>query len=245
MNTDEHVERAVAIGEGNRGTLELLRNWCAHIVVEKHGSGGLVEQQTGLPIGPRALTCPHAAAPGFIGSDLNFLALDFHDRNCVGCAERKPVGLPNLSILLQEREAARAMQSTNAAHREAEEAAALVTREAVRQSLRCGLAPASADVIDQIGELDHCAHAANADRLVETARLAPEVFTPPLVEYAFALLESGESWFDNAGLRLLRALGADRTRLTRCALLCVPRYFATETAAGILLENVDLVDERP
>jgi hypothetical protein len=69
------------------------------------------------------------------------------------------------------------------------------------------------------------------------------VFTPPLVEYGFTLLESGESWFDNAGLRLLKAVGADRTRLTRCALLCIPRYFAMETAADILLENVELADE--
>jgi hypothetical protein len=102
VTTEKHVERAVAIGERNSSTLELLRNWCAHIVVEKRGGGGLLEQQTGLPIGPRSLTCPHAAARGFIGSDLNFLALDFYDRNCAGCAKRKP----DLSILLQEREAA-------------------------------------------------------------------------------------------------------------------------------------------
>jgi len=154
-----------------------------------------------------------------------------------------PVGLPNLSILVQEREAARATESANTARREAEAAAARGARDAVRQALRCGLAPPFADVVDQIEELDHGADGANADRLVETARLAPEVFTPPLVEYAFTLLESGESWFDNAGLRLLKTLGADRIRLTRCALLCIPRYFAMETAADILLENVELADE--
>jgi hypothetical protein len=190
-------------GERNNSTLELVRNWCAYVEIKKDGAGGIVEQQTGLPIGPRYLTCPHAAAPGFIGSDLTFLALDFHDRNCVGCPNRKPVGQPNLSILVQEREAARATESAYTARREAEAAAARGARDAVRQVLRCGLAPPLADVVDQIEELDH---GANADRLIETARLAPEVFTPPLVEYAFTLLESGESGFDNAGLGLLKTL---------------------------------------
>jgi hypothetical protein len=78
---------------------------------------------------------------------------------------------------------------------------------------------------------------------VETAKLAPDVFTAPVVEYAFELLEAGESWFDNAGLRLLKALNADRTRLTRCALICLPRLFAAETAAEILLENLAVADE--
>ena len=243
VNTEKHVERAVAIGQHNRNTLELVRNWCAHVEFKKQGGGGIIEQETGLPIGPRYLTCPHAAAPGFSGIDLRFLALDFHDRNCVNCSNRKPVGLPNLSILVRERDEAIAAQTAHAGRREAEEAAARDARDSVRQTLRYGLAPSSADVIDQIEELDHRGDGANADRLVETARLAPEVFNPPLVEYAFTLLEGGESWFDDAGLRLLNTLGADRARLTRCALLCIPRHFAAETAAGILLENVELADE--
>ena len=91
--------------------------------------------------------------------------------------------------------------------------------------------PPGANVIDQIEELDDDRDSADANRLVETAKLAPEVFTAPVVEYAFELLEAGESWFDNAGLRLLKALNADKARLTRCALLCLPRFLATETAA--------------
>jgi hypothetical protein len=236
-------QRAIARGEANKRTLELIQNWCAHVAIDKRGGGGLVEQFTGLPIGPHSLSCPHAAAPGFAGSDLQFLAVDFYDRNCVGCADRKPLGFPNLSSLIHERDAARAAASAEAARREAAAAASLRERDLKRLAIRAGLPPPSTNVIDQIEELDHDRNSVDANRLVETAKLAPEVFTAPVVEYAIELLEAGEYWFANAGLRFLKALNADRARLTRCALLCLPHLFAAETAAEILLENLALADE--
>jgi hypothetical protein len=232
------------MGEANQQTLELIRNWCAHIRVDKQGGGGLVEQFTSLPIGPRSLACPHAVAPGFSGHDLRFLAVDFHDRNCLGCSHRKPVGFPNLSTLIQQRDAARAASDEEGRRREAAAAEALQERDAARQAIRAGLPPPSADVIDQIEELDHKQRdSANADRLVETARLAPEVFTAPVLAYAFELIEAGETWFYAAGLSLLRVLNTDAPRLTRCALRCLPRRIADEIAADIVADNLAVADE--
>jgi hypothetical protein len=117
VDTEKHVQRAIALGDANQRILELVRNWCANIRVEKHGSGGIIELMNGLPIGPRSLACSYAVAPGFSGSDIKFLAIDFYDRNCAGCADRKPVGLPNLSSLIQERDTARAAMDAEAARR--------------------------------------------------------------------------------------------------------------------------------
>ena len=163
------------------------------------------------------MSCRHAAAPGFAGSDLQFVAIDFHDRNCIGCAHRKPVGFPNLSSLIHDRDAAREATAAEEARRDAAAAAALQARDAKRQTIRADLAPPGANVIDQIEELDHDRDDANADRLVETAKLAPEVFTPSLVEYAFDLEEAGESWFDSAGLRLLKALNVAKRSAANAA----------------------------
>ena len=243
MDARKDVERAVAIGESNKRVLELLKNWCAHLKVEKQGAGGLVEQLTNLPVGPRYLTCPHAAASGFAGSDLKFIALDFHDRNCVGCANRKAVGFPNLSTLVHERDAAHVATRAETARRDAAALAALQERDAKRRAIRALLTPPSANVIDQIEELDHRRDTSNANRLVETARLAPEVFTADLAQYAFELLEGRESWFDDAGLRLLKILNADRSRLTRCALQSIARRGAPEIAAEIVIENLGFADE--
>jgi hypothetical protein len=136
VDTEKHVQRAIALGEANQRTLELVQNWCANVRIEKHGWGGIIEQMNGLPIGPRSLVCPYAVAPGFSGSDLKFLAVDFYDRNCAGCTHRKPVALPNLSSLIHERDAARAATDAESARRDAAAAAALQERDAKRRAIR-------------------------------------------------------------------------------------------------------------
>ena len=125
VGTEKEYQKAIAIGEANQRTGELLRNWCGHLRIEKLGWGGLVEQMTGLPIGPRSLACSHATAGGFGGADLTFIALDFHDRNCAGCGHRKPVGYPNLSSLIHERDVAQTANDAAIAREVSAAAAAL------------------------------------------------------------------------------------------------------------------------
>jgi hypothetical protein len=48
---DHEYQQAINAGERNRTGFELVRNWCAHVRIEKFGGTGLVEQMTGLPIG--------------------------------------------------------------------------------------------------------------------------------------------------------------------------------------------------
>ena len=122
MSGDEQVRRAIEIGEKNKRTIELIKNWCAYIVVKQSGGVGIVEIETGLPIGTRSLECPHARAAGWAGMDMAHIAVDFYDRNCVDCQFRKPVTLPNLSVLVAERDAYRARQEQ--AQQRAEQAVA-------------------------------------------------------------------------------------------------------------------------
>jgi hypothetical protein len=58
------------MGEANKRVIELARNWCGHLTVEKRVGTGLLEMQAGLPIAMRCLKCPHASAEGFAGADL-------------------------------------------------------------------------------------------------------------------------------------------------------------------------------
>lgn len=104
MIGDRDIQRTIKAGEKNRRTTELIHNWCRHAEVEKMGGTGLIEMQTGLPIGHHAMVCKHAPASGIAAWDLADAALDFHDRNCVVCKLRSPVRLPNLSELLGARE---------------------------------------------------------------------------------------------------------------------------------------------
>lgn len=101
---DRELRKLREIGEANRVTLELLRNWCAHARVVTEGGVGMFQQFTGLPVSMCRVTCEHERAGSQVSMHLKENALDFHDRNCFDCEHREPVGFPNLSFLVGERD---------------------------------------------------------------------------------------------------------------------------------------------
>ena len=103
MNANE-VERYLEIGRRNQEVIELGRNWCRHLEVELVGGVGMIEAQTGLPIGSRAFSCAHAAGGRFGGMHLDAIAVDFALRNCQDCRFRDVVGFPNWTSLIAERD---------------------------------------------------------------------------------------------------------------------------------------------
>jgi len=133
---DDGIARAIQIGESNARIIELAQNWCAHLEVEKNGGTGLVEMQTGLPIGMRSFKCVHASAAGFAGMALEGIALDFYDRNCVGCNKRSTVRLPNLSQLVAERDDAKKMDEARHEAAVREERTRYEMRNRARLSVR-------------------------------------------------------------------------------------------------------------
>jgi len=242
--TDRRIEQAVEAGQKNQRTKELIENWCSHARVVKFGGTGIVELETGLPIGHHSLKCDYAEAGGMATWYLADAALDFHDRNCVNCKHRAAVRLPNLTELLKARDDSRKLKQVEEEKWANEAAAALAARQADRQALRqTKLDALSAGVVDHLETLDRDRNKESRDALLYTAKLAPEVFTPPLIGYCFALLESRERWFDDTGLTLLQQLKADPARLTRCALLCLGEHSAVNLAAAIVEANLDQVDE--
>ncbi len=239
---DLRIPKAIASGEINKEAMELIRNWCRHARVVKVGGVGIIEVETGLPIGHHAMACEHAAAQGMGFWDLRDAAVDFHDRNCVGCAHRAPVGLPNISTLLSERDKGRRLAEEEAQARATRANERREARRRVRQSLRTKLDPVSATIIDHLEELDQDDRNDAGARLLGLAQLAPESFTAEVVELCFGLLESREDWFDDAGMRLLYQLRADSVRLTRCALRSLARHWYSAIAFDIIEANDGLID---
>ncbi len=95
----------------------------------------MIEQMTGLPIG-HTLECPHAPAGSMSAFELSETVLDFHDRNCVDCKFRKPMGFPTITVLLTERENQRNQQRLRQEQQEAETAARFAKRQSARQEIR-------------------------------------------------------------------------------------------------------------
>jgi hypothetical protein len=242
MNGDRDIQKAIEAGEKNRQTTELIHNWCRYANVKKCGGTGLIEAQTGLPIGHHAMVCDHAPASGMATWDLADAALDFHDRNCVECNHRVPIRLPNLSELLGARDKELAAQKQSRDRQEAKRIAALDRRQEIRRALKHALPASSHTIIEQLDELDGSRHEDQRTKLVETARLAPEIYTPEIVEHYFQLLEARESWFSYVGLETLFLLQADPVRLSRCALIAIYDFDATKIASKIVLEHIAHVD---
>ena len=243
MSIDKSFERAIEIGEKNKRTVELVRNWCVHVSIRKLGGGGLIEQQTCLPIGPRSLECPHAPAAGMAGADLTVIALDFHDRNCVDCKFRQAVGLPNLATLVSQRDAHRERQRQARQHAEQDVAERLAARELARRKIRPRLDTLPATTLDQISELDRTRSDDAANRLVETAALAPETFPAALVEHLFSLIDSQEYWLIGPSLATLARLPVEKSRLCNTALRVLHSFGARETAVRIIEEHCAYADQ--
>lgn len=233
---------AIESGERNREVMQLIGNWCRHARVEKRGGVGLIEAQTGLPIGHHTMACDHAAARGIGTWDLADAAIDFYDRNCVGCTLRTPVGLPNITKLVGERDATRARRAAEQEASERTQAAQRAARQEERAAIRTRLAPLPAAIIDLVDELDSQRSPETATKLLATAQLASDSFDPPVIEYFFRLLEQRERWFDDTGLKVLQELKVDATRLTRCAMRALRDSWSNHSAFQIVELNAALAD---
>jgi len=199
---DEQIQRAIHLGEANREIIELLRNWCSQLVVERSEffGVGLLEVETGLPIGGRRIRCPHASNRGWEGSNLENLALQFYDRNCAACDKRDPVRLPNLSKLLGERDRQRAVQERQCHDQQAEEARRLAARKAHRTVLRQTSAETSQlAVLDALEAFDAEPTAGRGDHLKEVAKAAGKL----CAEMEALFIELSESGGYSYGIGLI------------------------------------------
>lgn len=235
---DDGIARAIQIGESNARVIELAQNWCAHLEVEKNGGTGLVEIQTGLPIGMRSFKCVHASAAGFAGMALEGIALDFYDRNCVGCDKRSPVRLPNLSQLVAERDDAK--KSDEARHEVSvrEERTRYEARNRARLSFSQNADEATRALIENIDALDREPTTQKVEVLIQLAAVAPERFDAGVKQALFQLAQESSSYLVlDAVLKTLKAIHADSKALCSAALR-VLSHSHLSIAGTIVAESV-------
>lgn len=242
MSDDRDIRQTVQIGEQNQAVKELIHNWCSYARVEKHGGIGLIEAQTGLPIGHHAMACDHAPHGGMYTWHLADAALDFHDQNCATCKVRNAVRLPNLSKLVGERDRRREAHQKSADEAQQSAEAAQERRRATRDALRAKLPVTSRTIIDQMEELDKQGDDKLRDTLIGTVRLAPEIVVPELVEYCFQLVEAQEPWFLDVGLTILKDLKAYPKRLVRGAMKSLSRHRAIDVSFSIVVAHPGEID---
>ncbi len=217
------IADTIKAGERNRDTMVLVRNYCANARVEKFGGTGMIEQATGLPIGHHGMRCDFAPEGGMACWDLRDAVIDFYDRNCAVCAHRQPLRLPNLLEIIAERDRPRAAREVRDASHALLAAEALEKRRSVRAALAPSLGAIARTLLDDIGLFDADRSSENFERVTQSARLAPEHFTPELVHYVFGLGRD-QPWFAEAALIILDAVDADDSDILTLATAMLRRY---------------------
>lgn len=239
--TDDHIRDAVKIGESNQRVVELARNWCSHLEVVKSGGTGLIELETGLPIGMRHFKCPHATAAGLAGMHLKDIVLDFYDRNCDGCKQRIPVRLPNLIQLVAERD--QHIQRSNDAQSRAalEEQSAIELRAERRKVLSAGCGPAISAVFGAIDKFDREPTEQNTEILRQLEHVARIHFVPTVQDALWDLSDAVDVFRSEAALQLLDGISSDRRRLCRSSLRFLS-VSSSRVAAGVVSQHLDAED---
>jgi hypothetical protein len=239
---DREIERAFEIGKDNEEVIQLAHNWCGHLKVVKSGGTGLIEVQTGLPIGMRHFECPHAAAGGFAGMVMRDIVLDFYDRNCVGCKYRATVRLPNLTQLAAERDERNKRTRDAQAKASQDLNAAIAKRAEHRTKLSAGSNPPTLAIFEAIDKFDQEPSQQNGEVLLQVAEAAQSHFTMPVNDALWDLAESPGGSRAEIALGVLEKTSADKRRLCRLSLRLLASAHS-RIAARIVSQLIEKEDE--
>lgn len=237
MRDTERIDETIAAGKRNEEAMRLMRNWCAHARAKRIGGVGMIEQETGLPIGHFSMECDHAPTNGMATWNFGEAAVDFHDRNCVGCNSRKAVGFPNLSKLVAARDENRRIADARQRASQSEAAAALNERDVERLNLRRDLDAVNQAFIDDLTAFDAKPGDDDRQRLVEAARLAPDRFDRRVLDLLY-----GQSSKRNAlallALDVGMSVAPDEGRLVSLARRLFLEGESRDSAAQVLSANL-------
>ncbi len=201
------------MGRANAEAIELTRRHCRHARIEAVGGNSMVGSMLGLPMGLLEVRCEHAAPPRTQGHRALELAIGFYQANCIGCPHRDPTGdLPSLATVAGERTAEATARQAAAEQAADERARRYHQRRERRHQLLAGEGHVVRDLADALDRIDRAEprtgpptpeESQAARQVLDTARGAPELFRPILVD---SLLELAADATDPTAFEALRVL---------------------------------------
>ncbi len=244
FDEDRYKEVAEA-GRRNLQAKKLLANWCFHAEFVRSPGRGLIEAETGLPIGHMGVQCKFSKKNSIHCWLLEDAAYDFYLSNCRDCGERTPVGMPNIMSFIGPREKAASERRKTRENDEKERKKKHLERVQERVEIRYGLSLEETFVLDLLDELDHEDIARDDPRLEQLANLAPETFTRRVIEHLLpAVLHEHLPYSVPAGRALLGTQIEPEEKLA-VAVRLVTNYEKSEKALEEVLlnaENLSQVD---
>lgn len=204
MEDDNHVSRdankmiddAFSMGNANLKIIELAQRYCLDMEFVPTGGVGMIEEQTGLPIGRRRIKCPVANGRGE-AMNLEWVASEFYDENCTKCLQRRPTKLlPNLGTFFEEKKNVTVAQIVEKEKRLTQLRVEWGQRRQYRDSLEITLTQTMVSALRDMDVLDGDPSVrlqekelqAAERRLSALAERAPSQFTPNIVSLAVNLV---------------------------------------------------------
>lgn len=180
---EDSYRDAINAGESNLAASKLLKNWCFHAELVRSSGRGMIEAETGLPIGHMGVQCKYSKKSSMLSWLLEDGVYDFYQSNCKNCEKRLPVGLPNILTFVEPREKAAEMRKKQREDKEQLRITKQANRRQERASFRYELFLEETFVLDLLDELDSDSIAQDDPRLEQLANLAPETFTPRVISH--------------------------------------------------------------
>lgn len=229
---EQEYGEAVAMGQDNLEVIELTRRHCRHARVELVNGNSFVGNSLGLPMGIIEVRCEHAPPPRIQGHRARELAIQFYEENCQECAFREGTGeLPNLATVAAEHAAKIETERAERQRLADERARRHLDRRERRRRALVGEGHVVRDLGDAVDRIDRAEPRSRppgpdeeraARNILDTAREAPHLFRPVLVD---SLIELAEDIGDSTALQALDPL----VRSGRC-----PPRRALDAALAVL-----------
>lgn len=232
-------KKAIEAGQRNLRATKLLRNWCFHAELARSPGRGMIEAETGLPIGHMGVQCKFSKKNSMMCWLLEDGAYDFYQSNCKDCKERVPVGVPNIMDFIAPREKAAAQRKKAREEQERKRKQRQTDRQKERAVLRSQLSLEETFVLDLLDELDQEDIATDDPRLEQLANLAPEAFTRKVVDHLLpAVLHEHFPYSMSAAKALLNASLQPEEKLS-VALRLVCSYAKSPDAIEVILSDAE------
>lgn len=238
------INDAVEAGQRNLRATKLLSNWCFHAEVVRSSGRGMIEAETGLPIGHMGVQCKFTKKNSMLCWLLEDAAYDFYQNNCKACAERVPVTIPNIMDFVGPREQSAETRKKTREEEEKVRRQKQIDRQQERSKLRHELSLEETFVFDLLDELDQENIASDDPRLEQLANLAPETFTRRVIEHLLpAVLSEFLPYSKHAAKALLRAPLEPKEKLS-VAVSLVSSYEKSSAAIEAVLSNAERLSKR-
>lgn len=240
---EDRYKDAIEAGQRNLRATRLLSNWCFHAEFVRSPGRGMIEAETGLPIGHMGVQCKFSKKNSMHCWLLEDAAYDFYQNNCKGCKERVPVGIPNIMDFVGPREKAAEKRKRAPEEEERDRKQKQTDRRQERAKLRYDLSLEETFVLDLLDELDQEDIARDDPRLEQLANLAPETFTRKVIEHLLpAVLHEYLPYSIPAAKALLMAPLEPKEKLS-VAVLLVSSYEKSPTAIDVVLSHAEKLSQ--